>query len=238
MTDTTEPATFFDAHQRATVEAAMARIIPTDDTPGAVEAGAVDFVDRYLSGIGYIYALPDGTGFERLEGRRADAWRQRVEMARSKYVAGIAELDRLCVERHGAPFVDLGDELQDEMLRVIERAGSPEAERAWRDTPAIAYGGPVEPALQQTNAEVDLDFFNLLVTHTRQGFLADPVYGGNRNHVGWQAIGFPGPESLAEVHTGRYSTLDYFADNRTHHGLTDHGPTHRDLTEPQPGGER
>jgi hypothetical protein len=24
---------FFDAHQRATVEAAMARIIPTDDTP-------------------------------------------------------------------------------------------------------------------------------------------------------------------------------------------------------------
>ena len=221
MTEAAQPDTFFDPHQRATVEAAMARIIPTDQTPGAREAGAVDFVDLYLSGIGYIYALPDGSGFEKLEGRRADAWQQRVDVARSKYAAGIVELDRLCRERHDADFVELTEEQQDEMLYVIERAGSPEAERAWRDTPAIAYGGPVEPALQQTSAEADLDFFNLLVTHTRQGFLADPIYGGNRGQVGWQAIGFPGPTDLAEVFAGRYSTLDYFADNRTHRPLED-----------------
>lgn len=218
-------ATFFDDHQRATVEAAMARIIPTDDVPGAREAGTVDFVDRYLSGIEYIYARPDGSGFEQLEGRRADAWQQRVDLARSKYLAGIAELDRLCREQHRAEFVDLDDDRQDEMLRRIERAGSPEAERAWRDTPAIAYGGPVEPALQQTNAEADMDFFNLLVTHTRQGFLADPIYGGNKDHVGWQVIGFPGPASLAEVHAGRYDTLGYFAENRVHRGQEDdHDP--------------
>ena len=213
--------TFFDDHQRAVVEAAMARIIPTDETPGAREARTVDFVDRYLSGIDYIYALPDGSGFEKLEGRRAAAWQQRVDQARAKYAAGIAELDRLCLEQHQAEFVDLDADRQDEMLRRIERAGSPEAERAWRDTPAIAYGGPVEPALQQTSAEADMDFFNLLVTHTRQGFLADPIYGGNKDQVGWQVIGFPGPASLAEVHTGRYSTLDYFADNRVHRGQED-----------------
>ncbi len=217
----TTHATFFDDHQRATVEAAMARIIPTDDAPGAREAGTVEFVDRYLSGIEYIYARPDGSGFEQLEGRRAAAWQQRVDQARSKYVAGIAELDRLCIDQHQAEFVDLDEDRQDEMLRRIERAGSPEAERAWRDTPAIAYGGPVEPALQQTNAEADMDFFNLLVTHTRQGFLADPIYGGNRDQVGWQVIGFPGPADLAEVHTGRYSTLEYFADNRVHRGQED-----------------
>ena len=217
----TTHATFFDDHQRATVEAAMARIIPTDDTPGAREAGTVHFVDRYLSGIEYIYARPDGSGFEELEGRRAAAWQQRIDLARSKYVAGIAELDRLCLEQHQAEFVDLDDDRQDEMLRSIERAGSPEAKRAWRDTPAIAYGGPVEPALQQTNAEADMDFFNLLVTHTRQGFLADPIYGGNKDHVGWQVIGFPGPANLAEVHTGRYDTLAYFAENRVHRGQED-----------------
>jgi gluconate 2-dehydrogenase gamma chain len=211
-----EPAGFFDEHQRATVEAAMARIIPTDDTPGAREAGAVDFVDRYLSGIGYIYALPDGSGFEQLTGRRADAWQQRVDLARSKYVAGIAALDRLSQEHHGCDFVDLDGERQDEVLRVMERSGGEAGGQAGRDTPAIAYGGPVEPALQQTNAESDLDFFGLLVTHTRQGFLADPIYGGNRDRVGWQVIGFPGPAHLAEVHTGRYSTLEYFADDRTH----------------------
>ena len=95
------------------------------------------------------------------------------------------------------------------MLDSRVAAGS--SSTAARTTP---YGAPVEPALQQTNAEVDLDFFPLLVTHTRQGFYADPIYGGNRDRVGWQVIGFPGPASLAEVHSGRYSTLDYFADNR------------------------
>ena len=43
----------------------MARIIPTDDPPGAREAGTVDFLDRYLAGIDNIYAKPDGSGFER-----------------------------------------------------------------------------------------------------------------------------------------------------------------------------
>lgn len=216
MPDSSAPDRFFEPHQRATVAAAMARIIPTDETPGAREAGTIDFVDLYLSGIDYIYALPDGTGFEKLEGRQADAWWQRVNLSRSKYVDGIAELDRICGEQRGARFVELTDDQQDEMLRLIERAGSPAVEQAWRDTPEIAYGGPVEPALQQTNAEVDLDFFNLLVTHTRQGFLADPIYGGNRNRTGWKAIGFPGPVDLSEVHTGSYSTLDYFADDRDH----------------------
>ena len=74
--------------------------------------------------------------------------------------------------------------------------------------------GPVsaEPALQQTSTEVDLSFFPLLVTHTRQGFYADPIYGGNKGQVGWATIGFPGPASLKEVHTGRYTTLQYFAE--------------------------
>ena len=84
------PDTFFDPHQRATIEAAMARIIPTDDTPGAREAGCIDFLDRYLSGLGYIFAKPDGSGFEVLEGRSAEAWMQRIEIMRTRYVEGIA----------------------------------------------------------------------------------------------------------------------------------------------------
>ena len=83
------PDTFFTPHQRATVEAAMARIIPTDDTPGAREAGCIDFVERYLSGIDYIFAKPDGSGFETLEGRSAEAWMQRIEIMRGRYVEGL-----------------------------------------------------------------------------------------------------------------------------------------------------
>ncbi len=206
--------TFFDTHQRETIEAAMARIIPTDDTPGAREAGTIDFLDRYLSGIGYIYALPDGSGFETLTGPRASAWQQRVDHARGVYVAGVIELDKRADDAHGRPFVLLGDAEQDEILRGLERGGP--------TAPTINYGGPEEPALQQTSAESDLDFFGLLVTHTRQGYLADPIYGGNRAQVGWQTIGFPGPKDLAEVHTGQYTTHQYFSDN----------PTHRSLQEP------
>ena len=81
---------FFDAHQRATVETAMARMIPTDHEPGAREAGTIDFVDRYLSGIDFIYAKPDGSGFETLTGKRAEAWRRRVDVLRKTYVEGVA----------------------------------------------------------------------------------------------------------------------------------------------------
>ena len=202
---------FFDQHQRATVEAAMARIIPTDDAPGAREAGTVEFVDRYLSGIDYIYAKPDGSGFETLTGKRAEAWQKRVEILRGKYADGIAELDRRSQSRFVLDFVALAPEQQDTVLAAMERAESSEATTL---TPSHSLGSVVseEPALQQTSTETGLAFFPLLVAHTRQGFYADPIYGGNRGRVGWEVIGFPGPSSMLEVFTGRYSTLQYFAD--------------------------
>ena len=95
-------------------------------------------------------------------------------------------------------------EQQDRILASMEhpalqiQAGTEEAKAA---------GFAREPALQQTSAEVELDFFSLLALHTRQGFYADPIYGGNKNRVGWKLIGFEGPESLAETHAGCFTTL-------------------------------
>jgi gluconate 2-dehydrogenase gamma chain len=210
---------FFDDHQRATVEAAMARIIPTDDQPGAREAGTVEFVDRYLSGIDFIYAKPDGSGFEKLEGKRAQAWQQRVDILRRKYVEGIAELDRRSRAELATDFVGLTPDQQDRILAALERR-EPTADPvpttgpgyALNADPSATTGG--EPALQQTSTETELDFVPLLVMHTRQGFYADPIYGGNRDRVGWRVIGFPGPASLEEVFTGRYSTLAWFAEGQ------------------------
>jgi gluconate 2-dehydrogenase gamma chain len=198
---------FFDAHQRATVAAAMARIIPSDDAPGAAEAGTIDFLDRYLSGISFIFARPDGSGFEVLEGKQAAAWAERIAALREKYVAGIAELDRLSHSLCEAPFVRLTPGDQDRVLAELERP-SIRQEAAHAAEAAVAYS---EPGLQQTVAEADLPFFSLLVLHTRQGFYSDPIYGGNRDHAGWRAIDFPGPASLAEAHAGSYSTLPFFA---------------------------
>ena len=204
---------FFDAHQRATIEAAMARIIPTDDQAGAKEAETVEFVDRYLSGLEFIYAKPDGSGFEKLEGKRAQAWQQRIEILRAKYVDGIKELDRRSQSRFAADFVQLPAEQQDGILYDMERPVR-QVEADLTEAQVVAGFAPVEPALQQTNAEVELDFFPLLALHTRQGFYADPIYGGNKDRVGWKLIGFEGPESLAETHAGRFTTLPFFAEQQ------------------------
>ena len=203
---------FFDEHQWATVEAAMARIIPTDDQPGAREAGTIRFLDRYLSGIDYVYAKPDGSGFERLEGKRAGAWRQRIDALRGKYAEGIEELDRRSRARLDKDFVELSEDQQDEVLAEMER---PEQQRELEKAQVTTgYGAPPEPAMQQTSTEIELDFFPLLALHTRQGFYSDPVYGGNKDLVGWRLIGFEGPESLAETHAGRYTTRSFFAEEQ------------------------
>ena len=191
--------TFFDAHQRATVEAAMARMIPTDHEPGAREARTIDFVERYLSGIDFIYAKPDGSGFETLAGKQAEAWRQRVGILQKTYVEGIVALDAVAKETFGAPFKALSEDRQDKALETLER----------REKGGAGGDGP---ALQQTSTETELTFVPLLAVHTRQGFYADPIYGGNRDRTGWKVIGFPGPASLMEVFMGRYSALPWFAE--------------------------
>ena len=40
-------------------------------------------------------------------------------------------------------------------------------------------------------------FFDLLWRNTEEGYFADPMYGGNRDKVGWKLIGFPGVASGA-----------------------------------------
>jgi gluconate 2-dehydrogenase gamma chain len=115
-------------------------------------------------------------------------------------------------------FVDLTEDQQDQVLHDLER---PAQEAALAEAQVDAAWAPPEPALQQSMVEMGLDFVPLLALHTRQGFYADPIYGGNRDRVGWQVIGFPGPASLADVHTGRYSVLDYFADSRGYPGTED-----------------
>ena len=121
MVDAAVPDAFFTPAQRRTIAAAMARIIPTDDTPGAAEAGTVDFVDRYLSGTGFIYARPDGSGFETLGGRSEQAWRSRVGIMRARYIEGIGELDARSLQSHGVAFAGLEAGQQDEVLRAVER---------------------------------------------------------------------------------------------------------------------
>jgi gluconate 2-dehydrogenase gamma chain len=193
---------FFNQYEWETIEEATARIIPTDDDPGAREAGVVRFIDRYLSSVDYIYASADGGGFLKIEGKEVDAWRERMVEMQETYRQGIRKLDESSHEKFGSVFKDLSDEKQDEIL--VDLSGRPKPEHMKFDT-----SGEHNTFLQGTFDE-GLDFFSALVLHTRQGYYSDPVYGGNKDFVGWKVIGFPGPKSLADTNTLKYSVKDYY----------------------------
>jgi gluconate 2-dehydrogenase gamma chain len=197
-----ETRRFFTEHEWETIDAATARIIPTDHEPGAREARVVRFIDRYLSGIDYIYAAADGSGFLQMSGKLADAWRARIADMQRTYRDGIRALDALARQHHGAPFKDLADEQQDAVLEHLSGAPKPAPV-------SFGRGQQVRSFLQGTFDE-GLEFFAALALHTRQGFYADPVYGGNKGHVGWQVIGFPGPKTLKETNDLTYSLEEHF----------------------------
>lgn len=89
-----EPLQALTLRQARFVDALAARIFPTTDTPGAVEAGAVFYIDRALAGP---YAN-----------------------SRSQYARALRILDKDAKGRFGAAFVKLKAEQQDSILGDLE----------------------------------------------------------------------------------------------------------------------
>lgn len=204
----------FNPHEAATVEAISARIIPgTPEDPGAREAEVVVYIDGLLS-IGGGYGEPvyrsgpfvtiddaepgsdqedaEDADFEvssygvidRPSGVFSRYGDQSMLTPADVYRAGLPLLDEHCRNRFGAPFVDLTDEQQDGALTALDDGEATEFDDG-------------EPTAQ--------DLFELVRRHTIEGMFADPMYGGNRNKVGWHLIGWPAaqraytPEELVHV---------------------------------------
>ncbi|MCW2794192.1 MAG: hypothetical protein JWO76_3290 [Nocardioides sp.] len=203
----TEERLFFSEHEWDTIEAAGARIIPTDHDPGAREARVIVFIDRYLSGIDFHYAAADGSGFLQMAGKDARAARARNRDMRRLYRDGVQELDRLSVEQCGQAFKEAGEEVQDHVLEQLSGERKP--------TKVSLTSREVFYSRLQGNTDDGMPFFQTLCMHVRQGFYCDPVYGGNKDRMGWRVIGFPGPESLRDTMDGTYTTAPHFVDDYT-----------------------
>ncbi len=79
---------FLTPDQAADVDAIAAQIIPTDDLPGAREAGVVHFVDHSLATWGQDQRDPFAQGLDELNRRRADsAGPERAALPRSPPLA-------------------------------------------------------------------------------------------------------------------------------------------------------
>lgn len=176
---------YLDADQARIVAAAAARIIPSDDNgPGATEAGVVCFIDRQLaSGHGYggkRYALGPFLPGEHTQGD------QSVLSVRDRFRLGIDAMDAYAHRLYGVGFAALEPEGQDRVLGNME-VGVPET---FADAAIQAFPpGCSDPNQAEKGATA---FFEILRAYTIAGFFGDPVYGGNRDMVGWKLIGFPG----------------------------------------------
>jgi len=159
---------FLNPEERAFVETATERLIPDEeDGLGARGAAVAVFIDRQLAG-------PYG---------RAEHWYMQGPWATGfpeqgyqlkltpgeLYQAAIREVNAWCQKNHGKAFAGLPSTEQDDVLHGLE-------------------SGEIE--LANVPAKV---FFTMLWNNTVEGFLADPMYGGNRNFTGWKLVGFPGP---------------------------------------------
>jgi gluconate 2-dehydrogenase gamma chain len=81
--------------QRATLDAATARILPSGKTPGAREANVVEYLDREL---------------------RRPAFRD----LRTSILAGTVALDRVATRVGSKPFTELAPELQDQVIGQVQ----------------------------------------------------------------------------------------------------------------------
>jgi len=136
----------------AILEAAAARILPSDDGPGAREAKVGRFLERQLAG-DLAELQPAGDlaelqpAFAQLA-RLIDLWAQKSS---------------------GMAFVALPAEAQDRILAQLAGGQIP------------ARGLPQEV------------LFRALHGLVLEGFLSDPVHGGNDGMIGWHSIGFATP---------------------------------------------
>jgi gluconate 2-dehydrogenase gamma chain len=75
--------------------------------------------------------------------------------------------------------LDLNESEQDEFLRSIEGALEQRS---------------VEGALRDDQPGRLSQFFAVVYEHTLEGTFGDPIYGGNRDALGWKMVGFPGAQ--------------------------------------------
>jgi len=158
---------FFQPAEWAFLVAACDRLIPSDEVgPGAVELGVPEFIDRHMQtpyASGAIWYMPGPF----LDAPAEFGYQGRLAL-REILRVGIAAIDAACRRRFGKDFASLAAADQVAVLKAAE-------------------SGKLElPEIPEKT------FFSYLLGEVRNGYFADPSYGGNRDMGSWKMIGYPG----------------------------------------------
>ncbi len=161
---------FFNEREWRCLLTACDLLIPDDETgPGAVAAGVPVYIDRQMLteyGNGGLWYMHGPFDIE-----SAPEFGYQYKFApRDIYRIGLRELDAYCRSSHGDTFDTLDQNVQLDILKGLE-SGS---------IPLSSMPGTV--------------FFSQLLVNVKEGFFADPMYGGNKGMAGWKMVGFPGAQ--------------------------------------------
>lgn len=161
---------FLHEPERQAIQAIFDRLIPADaHGPSASEAGCVAFLDAQLAGA-YgagrdLYLVGPLAGDEsELMGRDVT-----LRTRRDHYRTGLAALSAHCRQAFGAEIARLPAARLDALIAAMESGD-------------VDLGSGVDARA----------FFELMLQNVREGYFADPLYGGNRDMAGWKMVGFPG----------------------------------------------
>ncbi|HWX50947.1 MAG TPA: gluconate 2-dehydrogenase subunit 3 family protein [Roseomonas sp.] len=165
---------FLRPEEVATLDAIVSRLIPADDlSPSGKDAGCTVFIDRQLAGPwgSYDWYYMQGPFAEKPLPQQGI---QSPLTPQQQYRKGLAALSTHCRDAFGGKTFDqLAAEDQDKLLTAMEKG-------------EVQLPGLTAPQLTTTM------LFNLILQNTMEGFFADPIYGGNKDMVGWKLINFPG----------------------------------------------
>jgi gluconate 2-dehydrogenase gamma chain len=172
--------TFLTQDEAVFVEAMVDHMIPADDlTPKGTDVGVNVYIDRALAGAW-------GKG-ERLylqgpwkTGVPSQGYQLPLTPA-ELYRAGIEATNAYCRKTYGKTFDRLTEPQREEVLAGLATAKV-----------TFESGPPVRA------------FWTVVYQTVMEGMFSDPIYGGNRNKVGWHMIGFPGVIAVHREHVAQY----------------------------------
>jgi gluconate 2-dehydrogenase gamma chain len=98
---------------------------------------------------------------------------------RETYREGIRCLNQMSQSQHSRVFAELPGDQQVGVLRALEKKEAPKD--IWQTLAA-------------------LQFFEMVLSHTMQGFYGDPRHGGNREHASWKMVGLDYPPVRGRQH--------------------------------------
>lgn len=164
-----EQPRFFNAEEWRFLKSAVDRLIPADNEgPGALALNVPAFIDGQMeSGFGYAtnwyMHAPFNGDAPALFGYQA------CMPPRELYRAGIAALNAHCRDKFGGKvFAELAAQEQEQLFQELDHG---------------------KLTFDQVPAQW---FFTFLLQNTKEGYLSDPIHGGNKDMASWKMIGFPG----------------------------------------------